>query len=195
MIDDANKIIQEENAEEIIKFPDVVEMWKDIYFKTEESWADSVKEIITSQTFASFINQTREQYLNYEKVSRQSMDKFFENNPIPSKKDISRVAELIISLEDKVDDFEYHFTTNLNSMATSLIKFVDYQQNFREEIFDLKADVNGMNEKIDKIMEKLNSINIESKTATKTTNNTELSNTSKKPRARKNITKKKEDEA
>ena len=140
---------------EDIKFPDLSELWKEIYFKNEEAMANAAKEVITTQTFTQMLNQMREQYLLHEKVTKQNLDKIIEKYPLPSKKDIARIAELIIALEDKVDNFDHLFVGNINAIANSMLKFVNFQEKFNNEISSLREDLSLLNTRLDNLDEKM----------------------------------------
>ncbi len=111
-----------------VSMPDIVELWKELYFNAEESWADATKELITSKGFIQVLDQIRDQYLSFHKVSQQNIDQYLEANPLPSKKDIARIAELIIGLEDKVDNFDLNFSNNILKITSSMIKLVEFQE-------------------------------------------------------------------
>lgn len=148
-LDSVNKTKEE------INMPDFTELWKEIYFKTEAAWAEIFKELISTQAFVSFLNKSLEANLAYEKVTRQTVDKYMEMSPLPSKKDIARVAELVISLEDKIDNLEFQFTQTISNMADSLLKLVDYQNNLKEEMLNLRQDLNKLEKKLETMNKKL----------------------------------------
>lgn len=141
------------NEEELVKMPDVVELWKNMYFSTEEMWGSALKEYLTSKSFVGMFNEIKDQYLSFYKVSNQTLDKYLEVNPIPSKKDVARVAELVIGLEDKIDDLDLQFSSNVTSMANSLLKMADFQTKLKEEIFLIKTQLNSLNEKLEIIFD------------------------------------------
>jgi len=128
------------NFDDIIQFPDIMELWKKNYFKTEEALTNAGKEFVSSKVFVDMLDNMRDQYLSYHKVSTQYMDQYFENNPVPSKKDIARVAELVIALEDKIDNLDIQLTDNVNSIAKSLIKLADFHQELKDEVLLLRKD-------------------------------------------------------
>lgn len=108
---DGNKII----------FPDFSELWKDLYFKNESAWADAFKKFVSTETFVKMLDQTLAQHLSLEKIAKQNMDKLFGLSSAPSKQDIARIAELVISVEEKVDSLDYQLLDNINRMADSLL--------------------------------------------------------------------------
>ncbi|HBQ27101.1 MAG TPA: hypothetical protein DD791_11960 [Syntrophomonas sp.] len=139
-----------------VSMPDIVELWKELYFNAEESWADATKELITSKGFIQVLDQIRDQYLSFHKVSQQNIDQYLEANPLPSKKDIARIAELIIGLEDKVDNFDLNFSNNILKITSSMIKLVEFQELMKQEIAELKQQTASINKKLDTINRKLN---------------------------------------
>ena len=114
-----------------IQIPDLAELWKEMYFATEGDWAKTMKSFISTETFVAMLDKTLEQYLAMSKISRQQMDKISEKGIVPNKKDIARVAELVISLEEKIDMMEFQFFDNFNKMTDSVIKMVDFQNHFK----------------------------------------------------------------
>lgn len=150
----AKKNHNKENLKEEIHIPDFSEAWKEMYFKTEAAWAEAFKELISTQTFVTLINKTLDQNLSNEKVNRQIMDKYMEMSPVPSKKDIARVAELVISLEEKIDGMEFQFNHVMSSMADSLLKIVDYQAGVKDELVNLRNDFTKLEKQIETLSKK-----------------------------------------
>lgn len=177
---------KKEATDEII-MPDFTEIWKEMYFKNEAAIAEAFKDFISTQNFVGFLNKTLDQHLSYEKVIRQSIDKYMEMTPVPSKKDISRVAELVISLEEKIDVLEYQFSNTMDSITNSLIKMVDYQAGVKDEIASLRDDLTKLEKKVDNISKKITTLDKEKatakkKTTTKDTKTTKASKAAKEPK-------------
>lgn len=143
----------EEKKQEI---PNLVEAWKKIYFESEDALARAIDDYVAGQSFTDFLEQMGSQYLSMYKSSTQNMDRFFANNPVPTKKDIARVAELVVSVEEKVDNFDSEISANMNTLAVNLIKLVDFQTVMKDELIALRQDIQSLqkhmltlNEKID----------------------------------------------
>jgi len=134
-----------------IQIPDLAELWKEMYFATEGDWAKTMKSFISTETFVAMLDKTLEQYLAMSKISRQQMDKFSEKGIVPNKKDIARVAELVISLEEKIDMMEFQFFDNFNKMTDSVIKMVDFQNHFKQELSSLKTALQEINRNIESL--------------------------------------------
>lgn len=157
------------NQKEEINVPDFTELWKEIYFNTEAAWAEIFKELISTQAFVSFLNKSLESNLAYEKITRQTVDKYMEMSPVPSKKDIARVAELVISLEEKFDGIEFQFNHTISNMADSLLKMVEYQATIRDELLNLRQDLNKLEKKLETVNKKITTLKKEERTTKKKT--------------------------
>ncbi len=151
MSDDANKI-HSQDKDNNIQMPDFTEVWKEMYFSNENDWARALKGFIATETFVSLLDKTLEQYLAYSKVSRQQMEKIGDKGITPTKKDIARVAELVISMEEKIDMMEFQLFGNFGKMTDNLLKMADYQGSIKEEIISLKQEIAMLNERIDKLV-------------------------------------------
>lgn len=143
---------------EDIYIPDFSQLWKALYFKTEDAWADAFKKFVSTGTFVNFLDSILEQNLASEKVSRQILDKYFELVPVPSKKDIARVAELVISLEEKIDTIEFQVYQSFENMADSLIRMVEFQEHVNNEMILIKKDIEAVNKKLDNLNKKINTL-------------------------------------
>lgn len=150
MSEDTNK-----NSEKVfftkdeIYFPDLIELWKEFYFKNENSWGEVIKEFISKETFVSMLDKTLDHYLSNEKMLRQNMDKYFERSAFPSKKDIARVAEMVIAVEEKVEVLDDQLVEAVKSMADSMLAMAEAQKRSRDEIVALRKDIANLNRKMD----------------------------------------------
>ncbi|MDD2619113.1 MAG: hypothetical protein PHC92_00365 [Syntrophomonadaceae bacterium] len=150
MSEDAGKVNQTETKGKDIQMPDFAEVWKEIYYNNESDWARALKGFIGTETFVALLDKTLEQYLAYNKVSRQQMEKLSEKGINPTKKDVARVAELVISMEEKIDMMEFQLFDNFNKMTDSLLKMAEYQGKIRDEIVSLKKEIALIKNKLDK---------------------------------------------
>ncbi len=158
-----------------IIFPDYIELWKEMYFKTEKAFAESFNEYVSTEAFSQLQNKTLEQQLSLEKVTRKNAEKLLENSAFPLKKDIARIAELVISVEEKVDTLDYQLVANISNMADNLLiiattleeniagsalikslddKLVSLQkslENNKDEMLALRKEMTMLGRKVDKI--------------------------------------------
>lgn len=138
------------NADQV-SVPDFSELWKELYFKNEDIWAEAFKHYLSTKSFVNMMDTTLDQHLTLEKMTRQNLEKFFETTPVPSKQDVARVGELVISLEEKIDTIEFQLLNNFQSMADSLIKMADYQDNIKNQLSELKKEVQTLGKRLDKL--------------------------------------------
>lgn len=85
---------------------DLFQAWKALYDQYETTWTKATQEILESETFTKSLSQTREQYLSGRKVSKETMERYWESLRVPTKTDVARVAGMINSLENKIDALE-----------------------------------------------------------------------------------------
>ena len=77
-----------------------------MYFESEEALLQAVDEYVAGDSFTEILEQMGSQYLAMYKATNHNMDRFFDNHPLPTKKDLARVCELVITVEEKVDHLE-----------------------------------------------------------------------------------------
>ncbi len=138
---DGNKII----------FPDFVELWKELYYKTEAACADAFKEFVSTDSFVKMLDQTLNQHLSAEKINRQNMDKLFEHSAFPSQKDLARIAELVISVEEKVDNLDYQLLDNINRMADSLLTTIALLEKNQQQLAAINIQNSELKTRLDQL--------------------------------------------
>lgn len=74
------------------------------YDATSKPWASMVEDLIASKQFLAFTGPFLENYTHLTSAFHDASEAYFKMLRLPTLPDITRVAELIISLEEKVDD-------------------------------------------------------------------------------------------
>ena len=84
------------------------------YNATSGPFSDFVGDVIEREEFLEPSSQFLQSYASFYKVFKRNSEEYLKNLQLPVRSDISRVAGLVINLEDKVDrieevleDFEY----------------------------------------------------------------------------------------
>lgn len=77
--------------------------WKELYDRSEELWSKPIQEMLGTESFVSWMSQTREQTLTQQKLSRESLEKHWDSLRLPTKSDLSRLAGQVVDLENKVE--------------------------------------------------------------------------------------------
>jgi len=99
---------------------DPYKLWKKIYFSNEKVWTSAFRDFINTDVFANSIDLILNTYLQYLRFQNDMTDRFTEESPLASKRDVARVAELVVSLETKVDHIELDVEEKLDSLDTNL---------------------------------------------------------------------------
>jgi len=92
------------------------------YDATSETWAKVVDDMLNSEKFIESASPFLEVYSTFVKSLRQANEEFFRNLQIPTRSDLARIAELVVTLEekvDKIDDMVENLEDGYASMATS----------------------------------------------------------------------------
>ena len=157
-----NKIADKQTiSKDEIFIPDLVNLYKELYTINENSWAEVVKNIITKDTFVQTLDNTLDNYFSNENIIRQNMDKLFERRAFPSKKDIARIAELIIAVEEKVEFLDYQLVDAVKSMADSMGVMADVQKKTSEDVAALRKDILNLNKNVADSEKKPNDVPVE----------------------------------
>lgn len=101
---------------------DPFSFYKQWYDATSETWSKVVGDIISTQEFSHASSQYLDNYLSFIKTSRRVYEEYFKNLQLPTRSDIARVAGLVVSLEDKVDQVEdavEDFEDHIGQMVTN----------------------------------------------------------------------------
>ncbi len=119
------KILNETRAKMVsgeIGSTDPVTFVKQWYDATSDTLSQAVGDTISSEQFLEAQRQFIETFTSAVSVSNRVNEQYFKNLQLPTRSDIARVAELVISLEDKVDKIEdafENFEYGYSNMATS----------------------------------------------------------------------------
>jgi len=109
-----------ESTNEKTSWPDWTEIWKDFYFKTEKNMSEIWKDFVGTEAFIKLLNQTIENYLNYTQLAQQNQESFSAASGLAAKKDIARLAEITIAVEEKVDQLEAALASKTTSIEEEL---------------------------------------------------------------------------
>jgi polyhydroxyalkanoic acid synthase PhaR subunit len=100
-----------------INSQDPVTFFKQWYDATNEMWAQLVGDMMNSERFLEANRQFIEAYTSAVKTSHRINQEIYQHLQLPSRSDITRVAVLVVSLEEKVDKIEDAFENFEESYA------------------------------------------------------------------------------
>lgn len=128
--------------------PDWTEMWKEAYFKTEQSMSDAWKEFIATEPFIKTLNQTIEQYLDYKQIAQKNLENVTDVSGLATKKDIARLAELLISIEEKTDQLDSVLNNTNKLLSESLTKILETGSKAERELKLCQQRLDAWEEKL-----------------------------------------------
>jgi polyhydroxyalkanoic acid synthase PhaR subunit len=85
---------------------DPFELWRQIYDTNERAWNAVLERTVNNPAFAESSGKILETFLSAQKTVRDNMRMYLEQVNLPTREDISRLGELIVSLEEKVDQLD-----------------------------------------------------------------------------------------
>jgi polyhydroxyalkanoic acid synthase PhaR subunit len=86
--------------------PDPFELWRQIYETNERAWNAVLERTVNNPAFAESSSKVLETFLSAQKTVRENMRSYLEQINLPTREDIARLGELIVSLEEKVDQLD-----------------------------------------------------------------------------------------
>jgi tetrahydromethanopterin S-methyltransferase subunit G len=92
--------------------------YKQWYDATSDTWARFVEDTIGSEKFLEMVKPFLESYTTFIKTFRNAEEEYLRNLQIPTRSDVARVAALVVSLEEKVDQIDDAFDDGYAQMAT-----------------------------------------------------------------------------
>src|ERR671926_1305467 len=85
---------------------DPFELWRQIYETNERAWNAVLERTVNNPAFAESSGKILETFLSAQKTVRDNMRMYLEQINLPTREDIARLGELIVSLEEKVDQLD-----------------------------------------------------------------------------------------
>lgn len=82
---------------------DPFKIWRQIYDASESAWSAAMEKAMGSPAFAEANGKLMETVLTAQKTARENMRSFLQNLNVPTREDISRLGELIVGMEEKID--------------------------------------------------------------------------------------------
>jgi polyhydroxyalkanoic acid synthase PhaR subunit len=82
---------------------DPLSFFREWYDKMSQMWSSVVGDMIGSEAFVESASRFFDTYVSYYKAMRQASETQLHNMQMPTRADVARVAGLVVTLEDKVD--------------------------------------------------------------------------------------------
>jgi polyhydroxyalkanoic acid synthase PhaR subunit len=99
--------------------PSPFELWRQIYETNERAWNAVLERTVNTPAFAESSGKILETFLSAQKTVRDNMRQYLEQVNLPTREDIARLGELIVSLEEKVDQLDDRLARIESSLAAA----------------------------------------------------------------------------
>src|SRR5215204_5654380 len=125
------------------------------YNATSAPFSDFIGDLIEREEMLDTSSHLLQHYASFYKVFRRNSEEYLKSLQIPVRSDITRVAGLVVALEDKVDrleeafeDFEYGYAEPATAESVG---------NVENRIANLEGRLEGVEGKIDRLLAALES--------------------------------------
>ncbi|CEH28478.1 hypothetical protein [Aneurinibacillus migulanus] len=85
---------------------DPVQMWKSWYDLVEKTWGKSLDDFVKTSEYSAMVGEYQKWFFYSQDQYKRWMEQFLNENNMPSKEEIARVAQLVIQLEEKVEKLD-----------------------------------------------------------------------------------------
>lgn len=123
----------EQKMEKVTILPDPFRIMEDMYFAWEKAMGATMHQVVKSQGFADGLDNVLNLYLQYLKLQNDIATKYLKNTPFATRRDMARVAELVVSLETKIDRIEDYLIEEIYKAEEAEI---EEEEGFHEAIQD-----------------------------------------------------------
>jgi polyhydroxyalkanoic acid synthase PhaR subunit len=96
---------------------DPFELWRQIYETNERAWNAVLERTVNNPAFAESSGKILETFLSAQKTVRDNMRSYLEQINLPTREDVARLGELIVSLEEKIDQLDDRLARIESSLA------------------------------------------------------------------------------
>jgi polyhydroxyalkanoic acid synthase PhaR subunit len=100
-------------------------IWEEMYFRFESSAAKIFSEMVETKSFANNIDMILNNHLQFLKIQNEMISQYVKNTPLASKQDISRVAKLVTSVENKFDHLDEDFMNEIEDIKQADAKILE----------------------------------------------------------------------
>jgi polyhydroxyalkanoic acid synthase PhaR subunit len=85
---------------------DPFDAWRKMFEANEATWSTTAKDSVGSEAWAKAQSRMLETILGFQKSASDAMGASLAAMNLPSRSDVARLGELILSLEEKIDQLD-----------------------------------------------------------------------------------------
>ncbi|MDP9374196.1 MAG: hypothetical protein M3Q65_17425, partial [Chloroflexota bacterium] len=133
-------------------FLDPFAWWKQLYEANEATWARTLEGVQGTNAYAEALGRYLQSYLELQDLARRGVERYLETLNIPSRNDVARIAEQVIALESKIDDFDFKLDDLTARADGGAGANGSGDGGAGERIAALEAQVLRLDEKLDRVL-------------------------------------------
>jgi uncharacterized coiled-coil protein SlyX len=144
----------EQNPTQETPRSDPFEIWRQLYEANEQAWTKTLKDVTTAPSYVEAQGKMLEIFLAYQKQLRDTMSSQLTAFNLPTRDDVSRLGELVIGVEekiDKIDDAIAPLTGSLGDLSARMQSLEHQSARPGQMIGDIAEQVNQIGPLADKI--------------------------------------------
>ncbi len=147
-----------ENLMSVEKYPkDPLEFAVQWYNATSGPYSEFVQDIVEREEFLEQGSRFLQNYASFYKIFKRQSEEYLHNIQIPTRSDITRVASLVVAMEEKVDNIEDVVEEMGDSQAASLAdgKISDIEKHLGKVEKKVEKTEDKIEKRLDKLEDKL----------------------------------------
>jgi hypothetical protein len=136
--------------------------FKQWYESSHEAWSKSIEEIIGNDKFVEAASRYMESYTTFYKNFSRLNEDYFSHLQLATRSDLTRIAELIIALENKVDtlqdtseELQSHYP--LFATLAAIQPLTDHLQSLVQRVSAIEQDTH-LEKRLDSVEQKLDTL-------------------------------------
>jgi hypothetical protein len=120
---------------------DPLALWKSFTEKNEETWTKFMQQAVSTPEFAQAFGRTANNKASYRQMVKQTAKTYLEAADMPSRDDLTRLAEQIVSLDAKVDNIEDGLSDNFVGIPKLLGQIIFLLENVHTRLEQLEGSI------------------------------------------------------
>lgn len=126
---------------------DPLDLWRQFYDANEQAWTKTIKEVTTTKDYTEAQGKLLESMLAFQKMMRDSVSAQLSAVNLPTRDDVSRLGELVLSLEEKID--------RLDDKMPSISERMSALEKKVEKLVSLEKAIEAVDQRIVKMSDQM----------------------------------------
>lgn len=91
-------------------------IWRDFLNKSQDTMETAMRQVMETDEFAQLLERQTELVAMQKQFTTKVMEQYLQNTPIPTRTDVTRVAEQVVNLDAKVDRLETYLEERIEPL-------------------------------------------------------------------------------